>query len=196
MRSTLAACSRRLRPALVMAALATLCVTLHAQRGNAALSEAEVEELRDTAQEPAARLVVFQKLIDARIDRIQRVLADVRAQGRAQDIHQNMDEINGIANELEDNLDEYVAAHRDLRKPLPKLVAATERWESILHQPPENPQYKLARSLALEAVSDVKDEVSKLIPEQAQYFKQHPPSKATAPTQYEVEQNVPHRREP
>lgn len=165
------------------------------QRGHDDLSEAEIEQLRDAAVDPAARVVVFQKLIDTRLERIQRVLIDVRAQGRAQDLHQNMEEVSGIVNELEDNLDEYAEAHRDLRKSLPKLVAATERWQSILRQPPENAKYKLARSLALEAVADVKDQATKLIPEQAQYFKEHPPSKQTEPQQYEVEQNVPHRRD-
>lgn len=172
-----------------------LCSNAPAQRGHADLSEAEVEQLRDAAMEPAARVLIFQKLIDTRMDRIQRVLTDVRAQGRAQDIHQNMDEVSGIVNELEDNLDEYAEGHRDMRKSLPKLVSATERWQSILRQPPANEQYKLARNLALEAVADVKDEVAKLIPEQAKYFKDHPPSKTTEPQQYEVEQSVPHRRD-
>ena len=179
-----------------LAGLALLApVSAMAQRGNADLSEAEVEQLRDAAMDPAARILVFQQLIDARMDRIRRVLTDVRAQGRAQDVHQNMDEVSGIVNELDDNLDEYVTAHRDLRKALPKLVAATERWTSLLRQPPENSQYKLARNLALEAVTDVKDEATKLIPEQAQYFKEHPPAKNVEPQQYEVEQNVPHRRD-
>jgi hypothetical protein len=166
-----------------------------AQRGHADLSEAEVEQLRDAAMDPAARVLVFQKLIDTRMERIQRVVTDVRAQGRAQDIHQNMDEVSGIVNELEDNLDEYASAHRDLRKSLPKLLSATERWQSILRQPPENQQYKLARNLALEAVADVKDDAAKLLPEQAQYFKEHPPSKAPEPQQYEVEKETPHRRD-
>ncbi|MFN2975869.1 hypothetical protein [Terriglobus aquaticus] len=166
-----------------------------AQRGRADLSEAEVEQLRDAAMDPAGRVLVFQKLIDARMERIQRVLTDVRAQGRAKDIHQNMDEVSGIVNELEDNLDEYASAHRDLRKSLPKLLSATERWQSILRQPPENEQYKLARTLALEAVADVKEDAAKLLPEQTQYFKEHPPSKAPEPDQYEVEKETPHRRD-
>ena len=171
------------------------CGSMFAQHGHADLSEAEIEQLRDAAMDPAGRVLVFQKLIDTRMDRIQRVLADVRAQGRAKDIHQNMEEVSGIVNELEDKLDEYASAHRDLRKPLPKLVSATERWQSILRQPPENEEYKLARNLALEAVTDVKDEAGKLIPEQAQYFKEHPPSKQQEPQQYEVDQDVPHRRD-
>ena len=185
----------RSAPAVLVCLLSMQYGGALAQRGNADLSEAEVEQLRDAAMDPAARVLVYQKLIDTRMERIQRVLIDVRAQGRAKDIHQNMDEVSGIVNELEDNLDEYASAHRDLRKPLPKLVGATERWQSILRQPPENEQYKLARSLALEAVADVKDEATKLIPEQAQYFKEHPPSKNADPQQYEVEQETPHRRD-
>lgn len=157
-----------------------------AQRGHANLSEAEVEAVRDAAAMPAERVTVFQKIVDTRVERVQRVLADVRAQGRAEDIHQNMDEVSGIVNELEDNIDEYAAAHKDLRKSLPGLVTATERWQSILKQPPENDRYKLARTLALEAIADLKDEAARLIPEQQKYFKEHPPSKEPEPKQYEV----------
>lgn len=157
-----------------------------AQRSPANLSEGEVEEIREAAMAPADRVAVFQKIIDTRVERIQRVLVDVRAQGRAEDVHQNMEEIAGAVNELEDNLDEYASGHKDLRKPLPKLVAATDRWASVLRQPPENEKYKVSRQLALEAVADVKDEAAKLIPEQAKYFKEHPPSKDPEPKQYEV----------
>ena len=188
------------RPTAAYVAILTLCAvpsirSVVAQRGHADLAEAEIEQLREAAMDPAARVLVFQKLIDTRMERIQRVLTDVRAQGRAEDLHQNMDEVSGIINEMEDNLDEYASSHRDLRKSLPKLLSAAERWQSILRQPPENEQYKLARSLALEAVADVKDDAAKLLPEQTQYFKEHPPSKAPEPQQYEVEKEAPHRRD-
>lgn len=173
-----------LGPLLLLAS--ALCPPLHAQRGSANLSEGEIESIRESAMSPAERVAVFQKIIDTRIERIQRVLVDVRAQGRAEDIHQYLDEIAGVVNEAEDNLDEYAAGHKDLRKPLPKLVAATERWTSILKQPPENDQYKVARQLALEAVADLKDQAAKLLPEQQKYFKEHPPSKDPEPKQYEV----------
>ena len=148
-----------------------------AQRSSVSLSESEVEALRDAAIDPAQRVAVFQEIINARVDRIQRVLADARAQGRAQDIHQSMEEIAGSVNELEDNIDEYAPAHKDLRKALPKLLTATDRWTSILKQPPENGQYNVTRQLALEAVADLKDVAAKLLPEQQKYFKEHPPSK-------------------
>ncbi len=165
---------------LLLCAIAFVCLTWIAapgQRGSANLSEAEVEAVRDAAMYPAQRVIVFQTIVDTRIDRIQRVLADVRAQGRAEDVHQNMEEIASVVNELEDNIDEYAPAHKDLRKALPKLLTATDRWSSILKQPPDNAQYKVTRQLALEAVADLKDVAAKLLPEQQKYFKEHPPSK-------------------
>lgn len=172
--------------ALLVLLGAVVALPLCGQRGSANLSEAEVEAIREAAMAPPDRVIVFQKIIDTRIDRMQRVLVDIRAQGRAEDIHQNIDEITGAVNELEDNLDEYASSHRDLRKPLPKLAAAAERWTSILKQPPENDRYKVARQLALEAVADLKEDAAKLLPEQQKYFKEHPPSKDPEPKQYEV----------
>lgn len=136
--------------------------------------------------DPPARVLAFQKIVETRIDRIQRVLVDVRAQGRAADVHQNMEETSGVVNELEDNLDDYASAHKDLRKVLPKLILATDRWASILRQPPDNDRYNVTRKLALEAVADLKDDAQKLLPEQQAWFKEHPPAKDPPPTRYEV----------
>ena len=168
-----------LRHRFMLCVLLFICCGMcaHGQHQSADLSEAEVEALRDAAMEPAQRVMVFQTIIDTRIDRIQHVLADARAQGRAQDLHQNMEEIAGAVNEMEDNIDEYAPAHKDLRKVLPKLLTATDRWSSILRQPPDNGQYKVTRQLALEAVADLKEVAAKLLPEQQKYFKEHPPSK-------------------
>ena len=183
-------CDRSRTRVLLLAV--TLCLTLphaislRAQRSGPELSEAEVETIREAAMFPAERVLAYSKIVDTRIDRIQRVIADARAQGRAEDIHQNMDEITGVVNELEDNLDDYRSGHKDLRKVLPKLISSTERWSSILRQPPDQEKYKVTRQLALEAVADLKEDAQKLLPEQQAYFKEHPPSKEPPPTQYVV----------
>ena len=161
-----------------------LCVAQH--HGAADMSEEEVETVREAAMDPPLRVLAFQKIVDTRVERIQRVLVDVRAQGRAEDLHQNMDEVSGTVNELEDNLDDYASTHKDLRKVLPKLVIATDRWASIVRQPPDNDRYNVTRKLALEAIADLKDQAQKLLPEQVAYFKEHPPSKEPPPTRYEV----------
>lgn len=148
-----------------------------AQKRHAALSEAEEEEVRDAAIEPGRRISVYQAVIETRIRRIQAVLANTRAQGRREDIQENMDEITSLLDELQDNLEEYDHVHRDLRKSLPKLLDAMPRWESVLRQPPDNPAYDLTRRLALEAAADVKKEAAEVLPAQVAYFKVHPPSK-------------------
>lgn len=148
-----------------------------AQRHAAPLSEAEEEEVRDAAIEPARRIAVYQGIVESRVKRIQDVLANARAQGRRDDIRDSMESITSLVDELQDNLEEYDHAHRDLRKQLPKLLDAMPRWESVLRQPPDDPAYDLTRKLALEAVADVKSEVTEMLPAEVAYFKAHPPSK-------------------
>ncbi|MGI4755699.1 MAG: hypothetical protein ACRYGF_02490 [Janthinobacterium lividum] len=157
------------------------CVPLVAQKGSAALSEAEEEQVREAAIDPSHRVAVYQAIIETRVKRIQDVLANTRAQGRREDIRKNMDEITGLVDELQDNLEEYEHAHRDLRKPLPKLLDAALRWESVLKQPPDSDTYNLTRKLALEAVADIKKEAGEMLPAETAYFKEHPPNKNPDP---------------
>jgi len=167
-------------PFLILA----LCLCLsaaQAQRHSTALSEREEEAVRDAAADPAARVAVYQSIIESRIKRIQVILADKRAQGRREDIRESMDEIAGLVDEFQDNLEEYSNAHRDLRKPLPKLIDATMRWESVLKQPPDDDSYNIIRKLAIEAVVDVKSQATEMLPAQVAYFKEHPPSKTANP---------------
>jgi hypothetical protein len=171
-----------MRPAYLllfgMIALAPVCL---AQHNPTSLSEKEEEAVRDAADDPAKRVAVYQAIIEARIKRIQDILADKRAQGRREDIRESMSDIAGLVDELEDNLDEYDGKHRDLRKPLPKLLDATLRWESVLKQPPVDDRYDLVRKLALESVADIKKDADELIPAQQAYFKAHPPDKNANP---------------
>ena len=160
---------------------ALLCCATQAQKHAPSLSEAEEEQVRDAAIDPAHRVSVYQAIIEARIRRIQDVLVNTRAQGRREDIRDNMDGIAGLVDELQDNLEEYDHAHRDLRKPLPKLLEAMPRWESVLRQPPDTPAYDLTRRLALEAIADVKKEAGDMLPAQTAWFKAHPPSKDADP---------------
>jgi hypothetical protein len=141
------------------------------------LSEAEVESLREAAYFPSSRVLVFQKIIDSRIARIQDLVSKRYQAGKTEDLHDAIQQIAGIAIELEDNLEDYDRNHRDLRKSLPKLLDAAERWTSILKQPEESPAYEVQRRLALDAVDDIRKECTELIPEQKAWFKEHPPAK-------------------
>src|SRR5271168_3243395 len=176
---------RRLSFALLLLSLA---LPLHAQSQEAALSDGEVEQLREAAYYPSDRVLVFIKLLDERNKAIQDLFAHPRKPGREQDTHDLLEQFTDIADELNDNLDDYGPNHRDIRKALPKLLDATERWSSNLKQPPENQAYDLARKLALEAIRDIREEATHLIEEQKAWFLAHPPDKETP--------NVPAREVP
>jgi hypothetical protein len=141
------------------------------------LAEAEVDQLRDSAYVPNERVLVFIKLLDTRNKAIQDLFAHPRRPGREQDTHDLLQQFTAIADELNDNLDDYGPRHRDIRKALPKLLDATERWSSNLRSPPDDEAYNISRKLALEAISDIREEATKLVEDQKTWFAAHPPPK-------------------
>src|SRR5580698_6741021 len=165
---------RRVPLAFVLLALA---LPLHAQHSDTSLSEGEIEQLREAAYFPADRVLVFMKLLDERNKAIQDLFAHPRKPGREQDTHDLFEEFTAIADELDDNLDDYSTHHRDVRKSLPKLVEATERWATALKTPPDDSAYSVSRKLALESIRDIREEATQLIEDQRTWFAAHPPSK-------------------
>jgi hypothetical protein len=121
--------------------------------------------------------MVFIKFLDERNKAIQELFARPRKPGREQDTHDLLEQFTSIADELDDNLDDYGPHHRDIRKALPKLVDATERWSSNLKTPPDNDAYNVSRKLALEAIRDIREEAVRLIEDQKAWFAAHPPAK-------------------
>jgi hypothetical protein len=148
-----------------------------AQQHEPALSDAEVEKLRDTAYFPPERVNAFIDFLDQRMKQIDKLTTGKRQPGREEDIHDLMEQFTSIADDFDDNLDDYGQHHRDIRKVLPKVIAAAERWGTLLRTPPENPAYNLSRKLALETLADVRETATKLIEEQKAWFLAHPPPK-------------------
>jgi hypothetical protein len=126
---------------------------------------------------PSDRVLVFIKLLDSRTKAIQDLFSKPRRPGREQDTHDLFEQFTAVADELNDNLDDYGPHHRDIRKALPKLIAATERWSSALKSPPEDGAYNVSRKLALESIRDIREEATKLVEEQKAWFLAHPPPK-------------------
>lgn len=154
---------------------------LHAQKHEPALSETEVETLRETAYVASDRVLAFVKFLDERSSSIQQLATKPRRPGREEDIHDLCEQFTSIADELDDNLDDYGPRHRDIRKSLPKLLAATDRWATALKTPADNEAYNVSRKLALEAVRDLRESSTKLIEEQKAWFLAHPPAKDQLP---------------
>lgn len=169
------------RLSLLLIVLLAATPSGRSQRHESALSESEVETLRETAYAASDRVLAFVKFLDLRSTSIQELATKPRKPGREEDIHDRCEQFTAIADELDDNLDDYGPRHRDLRKALPKLLAATERWNTALKTPGENAAYSVSRKLALEAVRDLREASNHLIEEQKAWFLAHPPAKDETP---------------
>ena len=161
--------------AVLLAALALL--PLHAQQRDSALSDKEIEQVREASYYPGDRILLFVKFLDLRTKEIQDLYAKPRRPGREQDTHDLFEQFTSIVDELDDNLDDYGPRHADLRKALPKILDATDRWATAVKSPPEDEAYSVARKLVLESIRDLREATTTLNGEQIAWFKAHPPSK-------------------
>lgn len=166
-----------MRRALSLLFLISLTLPAYAQRPEASLSEGEIEQIRESAYIANDRVMVFIKLIDVRVKALQDLYAKPRRPGREQDTHDLLEQFTALADELNDNLDDYGPRHRDIRKALPKLIDATERWATAIKSPPDNDAYNVERKLALETIHDLRDEATQMVDEQKTWFAAHPPQK-------------------
>lgn len=164
------------RGILVVCALALLtpCILAHAQDDDSSMSQKEIESLRDAAYIPNDRVLTFVKILNTREQEITDLLSKPRRPGFNQDMHDLLDQFASIADEFNDNLDEYQSKHRDIRKSLPKLIPAIERWSTTLRTPADDQAYNIVRKMALDSLKDMHDTATSLETEQAAYFKAHP----------------------
>jgi hypothetical protein len=149
-----------------------------AQAPEGAMSEKEIESLRETKAVPRDRIVAFVDMLDDRERSIDTLVNKPRRPGFGSDMHDAIEEFGAIADELNDNLDEYNKALRDVRKVLPKLIAATERWATSLRAAGEDDHYNVARRIALSTLKDTHDLAVEMQESQAKYFKEHPEAAA------------------
>jgi len=156
---------------LLLAACVPIC---RAQAPDGTMTAAEIDTLRDAAAQPLDRVAAYEKMLNTRDKRMTELLAKRRSVEFAGEMHDLMDQFAAITDELNDNLDEYSAHHRDVRKVLPKLVQAVERWSTTLRTPPDNDRYNVVRRLALEALKETRTLAETLQAEQDAYFLAHP----------------------
>ena len=133
-----------------------------AQIPKSALSEAEVEQIRDARYVPSDCILLFVKFLDVRTQKLQDLYSKPRHPGREEDTRELLAQFTSIADELSDNLDDYGPRHADLRKALPKIVDAAERWSSTIKSPPSNETYEVARKIALESIRDLREDATEL----------------------------------
>jgi hypothetical protein len=146
----------------------------HAQDTDGAMSQAEIESLRDASYVPVEKIKAFEKMLDDREHRVDALLKMSRGPDFAFQMHDAIDQMGSIADELNDNLDDYNIKHRDVRKALPKLLQEIDRWSTSLRAAGDDDRYKVVRKIALDTLQDMHSIAEEMQSSQASYFKEHP----------------------
>lgn len=137
------------------------------------LSGAESDQIAEVRDQPVARIKLYQKFIEQRINTIKDLGANPKAEDRKAQLRAQYEEFTRLSDELQDNLDTFDEAHADIRKALKDLVPAAEKWPDILKVAAPDPAYDFSRKTALDAAESASDQAKKLYDAQLKYFAQH-----------------------
>ncbi len=150
-----------------------LAISLHAQRHQDPLTSQEADKIADLRDQPNARVKLYQKFIQERIDAIKSIGPDPASDDRKADLRAKYEEFTRISDELQDNLDTFDQAHADIRKSLKDLIPATAKWTEVLAQSSGDGAEDFARKTALDSAQSTSAEAKQMYKSQEQYFKDH-----------------------
>lgn len=152
--------------------------------GREPLNEKEIDELRETAQEPEKRLKLMVGFARARMATIEQMRGDPRlAAERGARIHDLLEDFTKLVDEIGDNIDDYVGRKADLRKPLKTVIEGYSEFQLKLRTlkeqgvgagakaGSETGDYTFVLQNAIEAVNSNLDDSRKLLAEQEAAFK-------------------------
>lgn len=140
------------------------------------LTDAEVDQLRETAIEPEKRLKLMVDFTKARMTSLEQVRTDPKAKDRGKRMHDLLEDISTLVDEIDDNVDDYNERSADLRKPLKQVVEMDSDLQTKLHElkntenDPKNideaSDYKFALDDAIESIDQSAATNRKLLDEQ------------------------------
>lgn len=102
------------------------------QRRHDPLAPLEVDQLRESAQDPVERLKLYVKFARARLTSLLQVRDDPKVTDRAQQIHDHLQDFLDVYDELNDNVDTFSDRKADLRKALKPVIEADTEFQAKL----------------------------------------------------------------
>ena len=157
----------------VFVGLSVSAVSTFAQDKKDPLSDAEVDQVREVADQPLERVKLYMKFIEQRTGAIAEISGDSRIQNKPVRLHNLFEEYTRLVDELQDNLDTYDQTHSDIRKALKQLVPASQKWLEALNKPGPDPVYDFTRKTAVEAGESLNEQAKKLQTDQEKWFAEH-----------------------
>ena len=166
---------------LAVLAAISLALPTVAQTTKDPLTDEQVEQVRDTGDQPAQRVKLYMKFIDDRTQDIHKIASNskppISSNAR---LYNLMEEFTRLADELQDNLETYSEEHADMRKTLKELVEHSNKWKTTLQEPKASTDYDFARKTALDTADSTAELAQKVLTAQETYFATHKPPKAGA----------------
>jgi len=157
---------------LALALILASCLA-SAQRHGDPLTPPEIDQLRDTAQDPEMRLKLFVQFTRARLEAVTQAQNDPKVTDRPQAIHDRLQDFLDIYDELGDNVDMFADRRNDIRKPLKLVIGADTEFQAKLRafkdaasNKDEMKEYEFLLSNALDAVNNGLQDHRQLLTEQ------------------------------
>jgi hypothetical protein len=171
--------------------LLAVALPMLGQRRRDPLTQAEIDQIRDTSWEPKLRLPLYVQFARARLVKLEQIRSDPKTVNRARQTHDLLDDFQLLYDELNDNIETYVDRRDDIRKPLKTIIDADTEFQAKLlalrdatNVPPsEASQYEFVLNGAIESIDSAADDHKKLLADQEEQAKQKKlnknPSKGT-----------------
>ena len=164
----------------ILVLLLIMPVALLAQRHRDPLTQAEINQVRDTSWEPKLRLPLYLDFARARLAKMEEVRSDPKSKDRAKQTHDLLDDFQLLYDELNDNIDTYVDRHDDIRKPLKLIIDADTEFQAKLRalkeaagvSASEAQEYEFVLTNAIETVDSSAEDHRKLLSDQESLAKQ------------------------
>src|SRR2546428_2004359 len=149
------------------------------------LTPAEIDQLRDTAQEPDQRLKLYVKFVRARLAAVEQVRSDPKVTDRGQETHDRLQDFLDVYDELNENIDTYVGRKADLRKVLKAVIEADSEFQAKIRAlrdsadaaKDEAKRYEFLLTNTLDTLDSSAEDHRQLLTEQEEAVKHKKPAK-------------------
>jgi predicted nucleic acid-binding Zn-ribbon protein len=154
------------------------------QRQREPLTDAEIDQLRDTAMEPDLRLKLYVAFARARLATLEKARSDPKTTDRALATHDGLQNFLDVYDELNENVDTYVDRKADLRKVLKAVIEGDTEFQAKLRalrddataKKEEMTQYEFLLSNALDTLDSSVQDHRQLLTEQEEAAKHKKPA--------------------
>ncbi len=159
--------------------LAFVATVSLAQRRSDPLTQAEIDQLRDTAVEPELRMKFYVQFARSRLVALEQMRADPKVTDRPLRTHQMLEDFLAVYDELNDNLDNFEGRKSDLRKALKAVIEGDTEFQAKLRalqddarsSRQEADEYRFILSNAIESVDSNTEDHRRLLAEQEELWK-------------------------